>query len=309
MSNLPGSLHSGFYDGSAKVVLGPRPCPLEGRSPRRWRPSSSSGRAGRRAGFPVAPSGARSCSSGPRAPRPATTALSGGLSACSPGSSLNGRGGCWKSAPSLRVLGGVTRAGRELAIAQASQVPAQRRLADRKTELLPDPQGQILQPPANHPVDRRRRAALPHLGQDLALVVVQLAGVPRGLAVDQALRAASVELHNPVPKGLQPDAADPRRLGPGAAVVDLGQRQQPPTLTRVPGRFRQAPKLGCVIDRTKCNPWPHGEPPFASRESDSLRSENPGMSQPSRGLVLVASRSLRSSVGLASLGRRCADPG
>src|SRR5215212_11972859 len=29
---------------------------------------------------------------------------------------------------------------------------------------------------------------------------------------------------------------------------------------------------------------------FASRESDSLRSENPGMSQPSRGLVLVFHR-------------------
>jgi hypothetical protein len=27
---------------------------------------------------------------------------------------------------------------------------------------------------------------------------------------------------------------------------------------------------------------------FATRESDSLRSENPGMSQPSRGLVLIA---------------------
>src|SRR3954462_6655422 len=27
---------------------------------------------------------------------------------------------------------------------------------------------------------------------------------------------------------------------------------------------------------------------FATRESDSLRSENPGMSQPSRGLVLIS---------------------
>src|SRR5918995_3264237 len=193
----------------------------------------------------------------------------------------------FKSLQRLRVLGRVTGAGRELAIAQSPQFPAQRRLADRDPKLLPDPKGQILQAPANHAVDRRRRAALHRLCQGLALVVVQLAGVPRGLAVDQALRAASVELHNPVPKGLQPDAADPRRLGPGAAVVDLGQRQQPPTLTRVPGRFRQAPKLGCVIVRTKCNPWPHGEPPFASREADSLRSENPGMSQPSRGLVLA----------------------
>jgi hypothetical protein len=32
-------------------------------------------------------------------------------------------------------------------------------------------------------------------------------------------------------------------------------------LTRVPGRFRQAPKLGCVIILAKRNPCPHGEPP------------------------------------------------
>ena len=55
-----------------------------------------------------------------------------------------------------------------------------------------------------------------------------------------------VEPHNPVPNRLQPDAADPRRFGPGAAVVDLGQRQQPPTLTRVPAPFRSL-KLGRVI--------------------------------------------------------------
>ena len=183
----------------------------------------------------------------------------------------------------------MTRASRELAIAERAQGPAQRRLAERDLELLPDPQGQILQPPANPPVDRRCRATLHHLCQGLALGVVQLAGVPGSLAVDQAVRAARVEPHNPVPKGLQPNAADPRRLGPGATIIDLGSCQQPPTLTRVPGRSRQAPKLGGVIVRTKCNPWPHGEPPFASREPDSLGSENPGMSQPSRGLVLFRS--------------------
>src|SRR4051812_45197519 len=59
-------------------------------------------------------------------------------------------------------------------------------------------------------------------------------------------------------------------------------------------QFR-SPKLGRVVVRTKCNPWPHGEPPFASRESDSLRSENPWMSHPSRGLVLVASTNAISS--------------
>ena len=179
----------------------------------------------------------------------------------------------------------MARAGRELAIAERAQFAAQRRLADRDPKLLPDPQGEILQPPANHAMDRRRRAVLNHLCHGLALAVVQLAGVPGSLAVDQAFRPAGVEPHHPVPDGLQPDAADLRGFGPRAAIVDLGQRQQPPTLTRVPGRFRQAPKLGCIIVRTKCNPWPHGEPPFATRESDSLRSENPKMSQPSRGLV------------------------
>src|SRR3954467_14902963 len=80
-------------------------------------------------------------------------------------------------------------------------------------------------------------------------------------AVDQAFRPASVEPHNPVPDGLQPDAADLRGFGPRAAIVDFGQRQQPPTLTRVPARFRQGPKLGRVIVRAKRNSWPHGEPP------------------------------------------------
>ena len=87
-------------------------------------------------------------------------------------------------------------------------------------------------------MDRWRRAALHHLCQGLALGVVQLARVPRSFAVDQALWAARVEPNNPVPKRLQPDAADPSGSGPGATIVDLGQRQQPPALTRVSGRFR-----------------------------------------------------------------------
>ena len=46
-----------------------------------------------------------------------------------------------KSLQRLRVLGIVAGAGRELAIAERAQFPAQRRLADRDPELLPDPQG------------------------------------------------------------------------------------------------------------------------------------------------------------------------
>src|SRR3954471_9322274 len=210
-----------------------RPCPPGGRSLRRCRPSLSSDHAGPGAGCLVWPSGARSCSSGPRAPRPATTALGGYRSGGPPGSLPRWPGGFFKSLQRLRVLGIVARAGRELAVAERAQFAAQRRLADRDPKLLPDPQGQILQPPANHAMDRRRRAVLHPLCHGLALAVVQLAGGPGSLAVDQAVRPAVVEPHHPVPDGLQPDAADLRGFGPRAAIVDLGQRQQPPTLTRI----------------------------------------------------------------------------
>src|SRR4051812_7962300 len=134
-----------------------------------------------------------SCSSGPRAPRPATIVLWGYRSGGPPGSLPRWPGGFFKSLQRLRVLGIVTRAGRELAVAERAQFPAQRRLAERDPKLLPDPQGQILQPPAHHAVDRRHRPTLDNVHQGLALAVVQLAGVARGLAVDPALRTARVE--------------------------------------------------------------------------------------------------------------------
>src|SRR3954451_10530947 len=120
----------------------------------------------------------------------------GGVHTCPsggpPGSLPPWRGDFFKKLQRLRVLGIVTGAGRELAIAKRAQFAAQRRLAERDLELLPDPQGEILQAPAHHAVDRRHRPTLDDVHQGLALAVVQLAGVARGLAVDQALRAAGV---------------------------------------------------------------------------------------------------------------------
>src|SRR4051812_14852512 len=111
-------------------------------------------------------------------------------------------GGFFKKLQRLRVLSVVARAGRELAIAERAQFAAQGRLAERDPKLLPDPQGQILQPPAHHAVDRRHRPPLDDVYQGLALALIQLAGVPGSLAIDQAVRTAGVEPHHPVPKGL-----------------------------------------------------------------------------------------------------------
>ena len=73
----------------------------------------------------------------------------GGVHTCPsggpPGSSPRWRGDFFKKLQRLRILGVVTRAGRELAIAERAQVAAQGRLAERDLELLPDPQGEILQ--------------------------------------------------------------------------------------------------------------------------------------------------------------------
>src|SRR3954468_8480311 len=113
----------------------------------------------------------------------------GGVHTCPSGDPLGSPprwpGDFFKKLQRLRVLGRVTRASRELAIAERAQFPAQRRLAERDPKLLPDPHCEILQPPANHAVDRRHRPTLDNVHQGLALAVVQLAGVARGLAVDQ----------------------------------------------------------------------------------------------------------------------------
>src|SRR4051794_23440172 len=155
----------------------------------------------------------------------------GGVHTCPsagpPGSSPRWRGGFFKKLQRLRVLGIVTRASRELAIAKRAQFAAQRRLAERDLELLPDPQGEILQAPAHHAVDRRHRPTLDDVHQGLALAVIQLAGGPGSLAIDEPFRPAGFDPPPPAPKSLYPAPADPRRFGPGATVVDLGQRQQP----------------------------------------------------------------------------------
>src|SRR3954452_23711966 len=93
----------------------------------------------------------------------------GGVHTCPsggpPGSSPRWRGEFFKKLQRLRVLGIVPGARRELAVAERAQFAAQRRLAERDPKLVPDPQGQILQPPANHAVDRGHRPTLDNVHQ------------------------------------------------------------------------------------------------------------------------------------------------
>ena len=131
----------------------------------------------------------------------------------------------------------MARARRELAIAERPHFAAQGLLGDGHAVLVPEPLHQILQPPAHDPMDSRNGAALHQGQQGLAMAGAQLADIPRRFAVDQAFGAMGVEPDHPVPHRLQPDPADPRRPGPRAAIVDLGQRQQPSALPSIAGRF------------------------------------------------------------------------
>ena len=66
---------------------------------------------------------------------------------------------------------------RQLAIAHGAQFPAQRLLGDGDAELFVYPLRQVDQPPAHHAVDRRDWAALDHLGDGLALAIIELGGL------------------------------------------------------------------------------------------------------------------------------------
>src|SRR6266513_2756985 len=72
-----------------------------------------------------------------------------------------GRGGpyVFERRQGVGVLGVMARSGRQLAQAKGAQLTAQRLLADRNTEFLEDPLRQVDQPPTNHAVNRRDRAA------------------------------------------------------------------------------------------------------------------------------------------------------
>ena len=136
--------------------------------------------------------------------------------------------------------------GGKLAKPERLQLTANRRLVEGNAELLENPQGQILQPPADHAMDRRDGAALDDRRQGLALGVVQFGGRARCLAVDQTFRASIIERENPIANRLPAHGGEPGRIGARAAIINCGQGQQAPPLSSMLGRLRKTPKLPTI---------------------------------------------------------------
>ena len=86
--------------------------------------------------------------------------------------------------------------------------------------------------------------------------------VARRLAVDQPGGTPGVEAQNPVADGLQPDPADPRRIGAGPPVADLRKREKPARLRRVLRALREPSQSRPVEIIPKRNRSSHGEPPY-----------------------------------------------
>ena len=118
----------------------------------------------------------------------------------------------------------VARTGRQFAVAQGAQFPAERLLGDGDAELLEYPLRQIDQPPAHYAVDSRDRAALDHPHNGLALHIVELRWLTRRFAVQETVGTPRVEPQHPIPDDLKSDAADLRGLYPLRAVVDRCKR-------------------------------------------------------------------------------------
>jgi hypothetical protein len=149
---------------------------------------------------------------------------------------------------------------RQPAKAQRPQLAAYRVLADRQTELLLEPQGEVLPAPAHDAVDRRDRSVLDNRRQRPAMRVGEPGRGARRLAVDQTFGAARIEPQYPVAHCLQTDAADPCRVRPSATIVYLGQRQQPAALRGILRRFRQHAKVRPIKIVAKPYRCCHGEP-------------------------------------------------
>ena len=127
----------------------------------------------------------------------------------------------FKYGSGLFVLRVMARPCRQFAKAHVAEFAAQRRLGDRDPELFPSPPRQIDEAPAHDTMDGWDWASLHDLPQCLALAIVENTSSARRLAVQQTIGTLGVEPKHPIAHNLQPDTADPGRIGAGAAIIDL----------------------------------------------------------------------------------------
>jgi hypothetical protein len=136
------------------------------------------------------------------------------------------------------VLGIMARTGRELAIAQSPQLPAQGLLRDREAELLPEPLDQIDQAPAHHAVDGRNGTLVNEGLQGLSVLIVEPRRGPWRPASQEPLRSLGVEAQHPIPHDLQRHAANLSRLGARGPIIDRRQSQKAPGLIGITRALR-----------------------------------------------------------------------
>lgn len=153
----------------------------------------------------------------------------------------------------------MARSRRELAKAHMPQLAAERRLGDRNPELFEEPLRQIDQPPADDAMQGGNRPIFHDLPQGLALALAEDAGSARRFAGQETIRTFGVETDNPVAHDLHPDPADPRRIRPRAAIINLGQCQETPCLIGVTRSPRQHAQANRVKVRAKRNRSRHGK--------------------------------------------------
>ncbi len=153
----------------------------------------------------------------------------------------------------------MARSRRELAKAHMPQLAAERRLGDRNPELFEEPLRQIDQPPADDAMQGGNRPIFHDLPQGLALALAEDAGSARRFAGQETIRTFGVETDNPVAHDLHPDPADPRRIRPRAAIINLGQCQETPGLIGVTRSPRQHAQANRVKVRAKRNRSRHGK--------------------------------------------------
>lgn len=180
----------------------------------------------------------------------------------------------------------MTGSGGEFAVAYPAQLAAHRLFGDADTELLGNPLAKIDDPPTHDATDRRSWAVLDHARESGAMYVLEPRRLVGRLAVDQPLRAMSVEAQHPTAKALEADPADRRCLALNRAVVDRRQSQKPARLRPVLRALRN--RTQSVASKSPRSPIAAAMANllgFAMANQISVDSGIPRMSLPQRGSV------------------------